>query len=366
MLHPTTVPEGLATWIEVRTDALLNNLRAVRAHAAVDVCAVVKANAYGHDIVQASKIFVAGGAAMLGVTRLEEARTLRDAGLDAPILIMAPGADANIATAIGCSFALDDPALIERLPEGAKVHLKVNTGMGRFGVRVEDASSIARELAVKGALEGVMTHSPDASSDTAKGAAARFSLLVHGLRGEGLKFKAHAAGSSALLNLPEWRFDMVRVGTLLYGQDPPSTQAPWHHTETFAWFAKVGSVRALAAGDAVGYGSEYVARRPTAAVTLPIGWADGYGLDVSARSPSPRERAARIARSIRPDTRHVTAVANQDGIPMSEIRRIPVIGRIGMQATTFADPGASLELGAICQIPARRLTVSAAIPRLFV
>jgi alanine racemase len=330
------------------------------------VCAVVKANGYGHGLVEAARVFVAGGASMLGVTRLEEAATLREGGVEAPVLIMAPGADPARAVELRCAFALDDESLIDQLPAGSRVHLKVDTGMGRFGVHLERARDAAYALSGRGMLEGVFTHLPDATDRAGREAVPQFSLLAHALRADGMTFTAHLANSAGLLALPEARFDMVRVGTLLYGQNPPGVTAPWTHASTFAWYARVSSVRTLRAHESLGYGREYIARRPTQIATVPIGWADGVGLSVEARSPEVRERAARISRALRADRRHLIGVAAADGVPYEERVWLQVLGRIGMQATTVADPHAILEPGSIVQVPARRLTVAASIPRVVV
>lgn len=359
------VPAGVSTWIEIRREALLANLANVRRSAAVPVCAVVKANGYGHGLLEAARIFEEGGADRLGVTRLEEARALREAGVASDILIMAPGSDPIEATRLGCAFAWDQAPSIDQLPDGARVHLKVDTGMGRFGVRIEHAEKIAAELHAKGVLEGVMTHFADASSPEGSRACATFSLLVHALKAK-MDLIAHASGSAGLLLLPNSRFDMVRVGTLLYGQNPPGAVPPWQHHATFSWFARVASVRSLEAGDTVGYGSEYKASRSTAAVTVPIGWADGFGLDVTARTPVPRERAARMLRAVRGGRRFARAVADPDGELFRDPLPLKVVGRIGMQATTFTDPSGQLQPGSIVEIPARRLTISADIPRIVV
>lgn len=365
------VPREVATWVEVRHSALLANLRAVIAHAGVPVCAVVKANAYGHGLVDAARTFIDGGAAMLGVSRLEEARALRDAGIDARILVMVPGVDPRDALRWRLELALDDPVLVDSVSPGVKIHLKVDTGMSRFGLRPDVVLELARRLDDTGALAGVMTHFANAAART--GAVngidqlARFTELVAQLRAAGITAPAHASNSAALLSLPDARFDLVRVGTLLYGQDPVGARAPWAHTEPFAWYARVASVRALDAGAHVGYGSEWRASRPTGAATIPVGWADGFGVEVTARTPTPREVLARTARALkaaRHDDRHVIAVAQPDGTLLERPVRLPVLGRIAMHATTVADHDGILQRGSIVRIPARRIGVTPSIPRL--
>lgn len=364
-------PRHMQTWVEVRRDALRANLAAVRAHAGVPVCAVVKANGYGHGLVDAARTFADAGAELLAVSRLEEAQQLRAAGIDARILVLIPGVDPRDAIAARLEIALDDPATIDDVPPGVGVHLKVDTGMSRFGVRTDAALEAAAALHARGALAGVMTHFANAAATSGRTSGveqlARFAGLVAALRAQGITAPAHAANSAALLALPDARFDLVRIGTLLYGQDPVGVRAPWRHAEPFAWYARVASVRALDAGASVGYGSEWTASNPTCAATIPIGWADGFGIEVAARTPSAREGLARTARTwkaVRHDDRHVVAVAHPDGTPLEAPVRLPVLGRIAMHATTVADHGAQLQRGSIVRIPARRIAVSPAIPRL--
>lgn len=363
-------PRSCATWVEVRRDALLANLASVTQRAQVPVCAVVKANAYGHGLVDAARTFLDGGAAMLAVSRLEEAHTMRAAGIDARILVLIPGVDPRDAVAARVEITIDDPQVIDDLPPGVPAHLKVDTGMSRFGIRTDAAQAAALALQSRGALAGVMTHFANAAARTghANGPEQleRFATLVEGLRAVGIDAPAHAANSAALLALPDSRFELVRIGTLLYGQDPAGIAAPWPHAEPFAWHARVASVRALDPGSSVGYGSEWTASKPTCAATIPVGWADGFGIEVAARTPGLRESVARTARALkaaRSDDRHVVAVAHPDGTRLEEPIRLPVLGRIAMHATTVADPGGVLQRGSIVRVPARRITVATSIPR---
>lgn len=343
------------TWVEVHTDALRANLHQVREHAQVPVCAVVKANGYGHGLVEAARTFLDAGAAMVAVSRLEEAANLRAAGIDGSILVLIPPRDLEEAIKLRVECMFDD---IDRpIPAGAKLHLKVDLGMGRFGVFHQRAVEVASRWHEAGVLTGIATHLPEAARTSARTQLEGFARIVSQLRDAGITVPAHAANSAALLAHPGSRFDMVRVGTLLYGQDPPGVRAPWTGQETFAWFARVTSVRTLPAGSSVGYGREWTAERETRVATLPIGWADGFTLEPVARTPGGRETLARIKRALaarREDPRHVM---------FDDIGRVPVIGRVSMQTTTVIAADPRILVGSIARIPARRLTVSPAIPR---
>jgi alanine racemase len=346
------------TWVKVSAAALEANLRAVANHVSVPVCAVVKANAYGHGLVDAAAVFVRAGAGMLGVSRLEEARALRAAGIGAPILVMTPVLDKNEALALDVDITVGSMDEIAELPAQARVHLKIDTGMGRLGVRPAETFNAARAIAQRASLEGVWTHFADAAGPSGAEQLQRFDGLVSSLRSERIDVAVHAANSAAVLALPAARFDMVRVGTLAYGLDPPGATAPWRLAHAFDWLARVVAVRTLPAGATVGYGSEWTARDETRVATLPIGYADGFMLEPAARSPTLKERAKAVGRS---------ALARADRAVYFDDRPAPVLGRVAMNAVTV-DVGRLPDVipGSIARIPARRLMVSPSIPRVWV
>ncbi|MGH2830766.1 MAG: alanine racemase, partial [Actinomycetota bacterium] len=256
------------TWVEVSTGALERNYRAVAAHAGVPVCAVVKANAYGHGLVEAARVFERAGARWLAVTRTEEARALRGAGIGSRILVLTPPPTPGTlgeAIRLGCSLALGAPEDVERFAAAAEaagkpatVHLKVDTGMGRLGVNTADAPAVAARIAGHAGLvlEGVYTHFADAAGPSGAAALKRFQDVRASLGKHAARTMVHASNSAALLALADARFDLVRVGTLLYGQDPPGAQAPFPLEETFVWRARVVAVREVPAGATIGYGGE--------------------------------------------------------------------------------------------------------------
>jgi alanine racemase len=366
--------DGRTTWVEISRGALQKNFAVVKSHAGTPVCAVVKANAYGAGLVETASIFHRAGARMLAVTRVEEARALRDAGIAADILILAPPPRSLLAEAFGmnCAVALSDGTDVDPYAVAARaagrpgrVHLKVDVGMGRLGVRPEHALGVASRVVASPdlALEGVWTHFPDAAGETGRRHLERF-LSVRGALGRyAPRAILHAANSAATLALPASRLDMVRVGTLLYGQHPVGVQAPFPLAETFAWHATVVSVRDLPTGATVGYGSEWRARQPTRVATLPIGYADGFSLEPSARSESIVEAAKAGGR--------IAAVA----LKRRETRRFvwfgtetaPVVGRVAMQETTVSLEGiGGVTVGSVARIPARRLLVGPHIERIYI
>jgi alanine racemase len=362
------------TWVEISTGALARNYAAVAQFAGVAVCAVVKANAYGCGIVESARTFRDAGASWLAVTRLEEARALRDAGIDGNVLVLAPPPPDAIADAIGldCAIALGAAGDVDAYASAARkagkpgrVHVKVDTGMGRLGVAPSQAPGVAQRVAADPdlILEGIWTHFADAASLSGKRQLASFEAVRDALGKQGARTLVHAANSAALVTLPGARFDLVRVGTLLYGQQPAGATAPFALEDPFAWYAKVVNVRDLPAGATVGYGSEWRTKRTARVATIPVGWADGFGVEPHARTPSAAEAARTAARAtldaarLRPSQRFVSFGG----------KRLTVAGRIGMQATTVAVPdGVEISPGDAVRVPARRLLVGAGIERVYV
>lgn len=346
-----------STWVEISTAGLERNLRAVAGHAGVPVCAVVKANAYGHGLVPAARVLARAGAASLGVARIEEARALREAGIDAPVLVMMPVPDPAEAAKLDCAIAVGSADEIVALPAGARAHLKVDTGMGRLGVRPEEVVEAARAVAARCTLDAVWTHLADAAGRSGRIQLGRFAAVVAALRDAGIDARAHAANSAALLALPDARFDLVRVGTLLYGQDPPGARAPWQHAETFVWYARVAAVREVLESTPVGYGSEWRAPRRMRLATIPVGYADGVTMEPAARTPGPAHVAREAGRALRGARERVVWFGE---------RRAPIVGRVAMQALTVSLEGLDdVGVGAVARIPARRLAVSPAIERVY-
>jgi alanine racemase len=273
---------------------------------------------------------------------------------------------------MNCALPLGDGSDVERYAEVAKaagrparIHLKIDTGMGRLGVRPEHAPAIASRIAASDdlSLEGVWTHFADAAGPSGRSQLDRFLAVRSALGRYAPRALLHAANSAATIALPAARLDMVRVGTMLYGQSPAGADAPFPLKDPFAWHATVVSVRELPAGATVGYGSEWKARAPTRVATIPIGYADGFGLEPAARSESITE-AARLGGK-------VAAVAlgrkQSPRFVWFGDRKAPVVGRIAMQEITVqVDDIPGVAIGTIARIPARRLVVTPSIERVYV
>jgi alanine racemase len=261
------------------------------AGAGTALCAVVKANAYGHGTVPAARAALAGGAEWLAVAAADEAGELRAAGVEAPILMMgALSADElPVALDAGADVVAWRGEFVEALRAAGRssgrrvrVHVKLDVGMGRLGIRdADELLGIAREIHAAPELElvGGMTHLPCADEDVARtrDEVERFRAFGERLRAVRSDVVLHAANSASTLGLPEAAFDMVRCGVAIYGLDPFGVDPAAHGLEpALEVRSYVGALKPLAVGESVGYGGTFVAREPTWVATLPIGYGDGW------------------------------------------------------------------------------------------
>jgi len=282
-------------------NAYRNNLRLARrlAGGTAGVIAVIKANAYGHGLVPLGRVAATEGCLMLGVATLEEAAALRDAGITAPILLMvSPHMDqldevVRLDLRLGLSdleMATRLGEIAERLDQVARVHVKVDTGMGRQGFHEREAVEAMRKIARIARLdvEGIATHLPAADQPDDPETHAqirRFRLLLKEAAQAGIPFTcAHAANSAALVHYADSVFDAVRPGLFTYGiwPGPPAPNAGLLE-RVLRWETRVIQVRDLPEGATIGYGRTYRAQAPIRIAVIPVGYADGYPHGLSNR-----------------------------------------------------------------------------------
>ncbi len=287
------------TWADVDLGALARNFERLRERAGgAGVMVVAKADAYGHGAVPVAWHLLARGATALGVGDSSEALELRAAGVTAPILILGavvPGEFEDVVRG-GIHLTLhsaDRARALRRLVRGLdlalKVHLKVDTGMGRLGCQPERALGIAREVrrAPGLVLEGVCTHLAAAGPD-ADGSAAlqlkRFRRVLKELESDGaLPPWRHAHASAALLNaLPDAGCNLVRPGLAVYGLDPAGGAGPLE--PALRWCTQVVFLKDHRRGARIGYGGTWAAPRRSRIATLPVGYNDGYRFAFSNRA----------------------------------------------------------------------------------
>lgn len=286
-------------WAEVNLDAVAHNIRLAKAglKPSTRLCAVVKANAYGHGAVRIAQEALRAGADFLGVALVQEGVELRDAGIEAPILVlgaMVPEA-AELTVRYDLSHAVFDEERLNalnaaalRLHKKAKIHIKVDTGMHRIGVKPEDAGRFAKLCASLPGIyiEGVFSHFASADADTKDYAAYQYENFVKALKlieAEGIKIPIrHICNSAALMELKDYQLDMVRMGMSLYGFMPNHLDPDYEKLEPVMTVkALVSYVKTLPVGDTIGYGRTFTTKRPTVVATVPLGYADGLNRRLS-------------------------------------------------------------------------------------
>jgi alanine racemase len=261
----------------VRSEITID-LRALRQNAATllraldgaELWAVVKADAYGHGATDCAGAALAAGASAVCVATVEEALLLRAELPDARILVLGPASNADVARAREARLEL--VVASGDIPEGIAVHVKLDTGMGRWGF--SELPAPTRDVV------GVMTHLATADSDPgyARAQLARFreetAPLAHLTR--------HAANSAAALRIPESHFDAARCGIALYGLSPFGEDPGADGLEpVLSWTTEIAQSRLLRSGESTGYGRRFVAERDTWIGILPIGYADGLRRDLT-------------------------------------------------------------------------------------
>jgi alanine racemase len=261
-----------------------------RVAAPARLCVVVKAGGYGHGAAEAARAAQAGGTRWLAVATAEEAADLRAHGIGGPLLVMGALSASELTVALRAradvvAWREELVDALERHPdgEGAGVHVKLDTGMGRLGTR--DPAEAARVAAAVAAsprlrLAGLMTHFATADDDPAfaREQLARFVDWAGPLRAAygGDDVLLHAANSAATLGIPEARLDLVRCGIAAYGMDPfGADPAPHGLAPALELRSYLAEVKPIAVGESTGYGRRFVAAAPTWIGTVPIGYADG-------------------------------------------------------------------------------------------
>jgi len=281
-------------WAEVNLQALRHNYREIKKQLepGVKLCAVVKANAYGHGAVPTARVALEEGADYLAVATLSEGMELRQAGFTVPILVLGlvmPEDAKEVVdyelTQVVCELTLAKALSQEavRQQKSVRVHLKVDTGMGRIGVRPEEIGALAEKISRLPNLEieGMFSHF--AMADCKDKSYTRqqldaFQRAVAAVEDQGIDLPIkHIAESAAILEIPEAHFNMVRAGVIQYGLWPSEEVThPIDLQAVMSLKAKVVWLKTLHKGESIGYGRQFVAERESRIATLPIGYADGY------------------------------------------------------------------------------------------
>jgi alanine racemase len=260
--------------------------------APAEVMPIVKANAYGHGLIEVARHLVARGARRLGVAFLEEAVALREAGITLPILVMGGilGTQIPVFLRHGLTLTASSIDKLRQIDEAArdlgvtaKVHLKIDTGMERIGVHYYNAAGLLERAAGcrHAVVEGIYSHFANADAadlGSARLQLARFLEVLQWYDKHGVPIPLrHIANSGAILQLRESHLDLVRPGILLYGVYP---SAEVRHTiavrPALAWKSRVVYFKVVPPGHPVSYGSTWQSDHPVRVVTIPVGYGDGY------------------------------------------------------------------------------------------
>lgn len=284
--------KGLSNWVEIDLRAIGSNLRHLKVIANTEIMAVVKANAYGHGMVEVARRALQAGALFCGVARVDEAIQLRKAGIAAPLLILGETPSPRVREAVEAGIALTvfESFQLEGLSQAAglagreaRVHIKVDTGMSRLGVSPGEALALLRRaIDISGvSVEGLFTHfarADESGASANRGQLERFGTLLRELEATGMRPRyVHAANSAAALSIPESRFDMIRPGIALYGMHPSQgVSLPDGFRPALTWKARLSQTRMLTPGAGVSYGHEYVAERNQLVGVVPVGYGDGF------------------------------------------------------------------------------------------
>lgn len=295
-------------WVEIDRDALRHNIRLFRKliGPGKKLLAVVKANAYGHGLLEVSRLSLAEGVDWLGMHSLDETLALREAGVKAPLLILGAVALDGLKAAVEADARLTiyNPETVDRLSSvcrrlgrKARVHIKVETGTNRQGVPEKQLLKLVRRVQKEPGLilEGLSSHFANIE-DTTDTAYPDFQLenykrAVNLLEGHGFDIPVkHMSCTAATILFPRTHFDMARVGIGLYGLWPSKETylsclhqhlSPLKLKPVLSWRTRVVQVKAVAKGSFVGYGCTYRTTRPSRLAVLPVGYSDGYARNFS-------------------------------------------------------------------------------------
>jgi alanine racemase len=285
------------TWLEIDLGAIASNTRLVRDLIGPGVLLLVslKADAYGHGALRVARTVLHNGASWLGVATVSEAEPLRAAGIGVPILVFGYTAPWQAREALRLDlrstiYSLEVAQALSQaagdLGRQARVHVKIDTGLARLGLRAEGIDEIVNFVETLHTLpglvvEGIFTHFATADSvdqTYARKQLARFDRVLHALAQANLRPPiVHAANSAAILTLPEARFDMVRPGVAIYGLSPSDeVRLPSGFRPALSFKTQVAQVKWIPAGEGISYGATYITARPTRIAVLPVGYADGF------------------------------------------------------------------------------------------
>lgn len=368
-------------WVEIDVDAINNNLNQIKGilDPKVKLIAVVKANSYGHGAVEVAQILNQSGVDFFAVTFLDEALKLRKAGVGSDILLFSPLIYAEqVALAINnhitvtITSSYDSNLLIQVVNElkcKVNIHLKIDTGLGRFGLREDEIMEVYESLQENPYtyIEGIYTHMANAthSSSYTWGQFNYFTRVINKLAKQGYDIPIkHCANSAVFLKYPEMHLDAVRIGTLLSGQHPVgSFPRLLDLDEPFKFKSRVISIRTLAAGSYLGYYRTYRLKREAKIAVIPVGFSDGLALEVANKPAGFIDMLKYLARTL-------LCYMNISRFNLQVIikgKQYPVRGKVFMQMALIEIPSEDdVNIGDEVEVPIRKTLISESLTRIYI
>jgi alanine racemase len=289
---PLMIINDHTDWLEIDLGAFKKNIKKMKEITGKPVMAVIKANGYGHGLVEIARAALQRGAASCGVARVEEAFRIRENGLQGQILVLGGAMVDHIPFAMAENIALtiSDPVTARKFSEEAErlggtihVHAKVDTGMNRLGVSAEEGIEFLKLLKSLPGLQvdGLFTHfarADEIAAGTTEAQLARYTKFLTQVSHAGLTPPlVHAANSAASLFFPAARFDMVRPGIALFGINPAENAVlPEGFKPILEWKTRLISIKDIPAGSGISYGHKYTTSKTESVGVIAVGYADGF------------------------------------------------------------------------------------------
>jgi alanine racemase len=356
-------------WAEVDLGALQRNYTRIQSFAQSEIMPIVKADAYGHGVIPVVNTLRKCGAKRFGVALLEEALEIKQVFPDLTVMVIGttPAEHSDIFVRediipgifnFDQARALSDVARLHG--KTARLHIKVDTGMGRIGCQYSDLAEILRIAALPNLyIEGIYTHFAAADQEDLNYTFTqleRFQELYKKLQIEGIRIPLrHTANSAAILQLPASHFELVRAGIILYGLAPSQQVGPGLGFEpVMSWKAEITHVKTVESGDTISYGQTFRATCPTRVATIPVGYADGLRRALSNLGEViVRGRRAPIIGRVCMD-QTMLDISDIPGVEVGET--VTLIGRDGshcIDATEMAEAQETINYEVVCSISKR-------------
>ncbi len=283
---------SLSSWVEVDLEAIRNNVRWIKENSSVQVMAVVKADAYGHGAIPVSHAAIQAGASWLGVARIEEALELRKGGISTPIVLFGYLPPHKLVPALQLDLSLtvwreDQINALENAAKerncSARLHLKIDSGMGRIGAQPEEVTALARKIHHSRHLvfEGVFTHFACADKRDHQTTDRQMDIFCRCLEELSPYLRPdtviHSSNSAAVLSRKDSLFNLVRLGIAMYGLQPSEEwMLPSAFRPALSWKTVLSHIKTLPPGRGISYGHRYITQKTERIGTIPVGYADGY------------------------------------------------------------------------------------------